>query len=99
MLHRLALRVLPSLSLAVTEGQVRKRKRWVMVVAGLLAFGLYRLAKHVLPLSEPMVLLAFSGIIAMLTAAGTYRIGRDLPFSILVRADGGRRTRIPGCPR
>lgn len=91
MLHRLALRVLPSLSLAVTEDQVRKRKRWVMFVPGLLAFGLYRLAKHVVPLSEPMVLLAVSGIVAMLTAAGAYRIGRDLPFSTIVRADRGRR--------
>ncbi|MGQ0812584.1 MAG: hypothetical protein ACT4OO_15360 [Nitrospiraceae bacterium] len=91
MLHRLALRVLPSLSLAVTEHDVRKRKRWVMFVPGLIAFGFYRLTKHVVPFSEPMMLLAVSGIIAMLTAAGAYRIGRDLPFSTIVKADHGRR--------
>ena len=38
MLHRLALRVLPSLTLAVTEDSVRKRKRLVMFVPGLVAF-------------------------------------------------------------
>ena len=60
MLHRMALRVLPSLSLAVTDDAVRKRKRLVMFVPGLVAFGVYRLAKHVVPLTEPMVLLAVS---------------------------------------
>ncbi len=38
MLHRMALRVLPSLSLAVTENAVRKKKRIVMFVPGLVAF-------------------------------------------------------------
>ena len=37
MLHRMALRVLPSLSLAVTEDSVRKQKRIVMFVPGLVA--------------------------------------------------------------
>ena len=50
MLHRMALRVLPSLSLAVTEDSVRKQKRLVMFVPGLVAFAVYRVAKHVLPL-------------------------------------------------
>ena len=49
MLHRMALRVLPSLSLAVTEDAVRKQKRIVMFVPGVFAFGIYRLAKHLLP--------------------------------------------------
>ena len=57
MLHRTALRVLPSLSLAVTENSVRKQKRIVMFVLGLVAFAVYRLAKLLLPLSEPIVLL------------------------------------------
>ena len=54
----MALRVLPSLSLAVTDDAVRKRKRLVMFVPGLVAFGVYRLAKHVVPLTEPMVWVA-----------------------------------------
>ena len=51
MLHRMALRVLPSLSLTVTEASLRKKKRLVMVVLGLVAFGVYRLAKYLVPLS------------------------------------------------
>ena len=46
MLHRLALRVLPSLTLPVTEDSVRKRKRLVMFVPGLVAFACYRAAKQ-----------------------------------------------------
>ncbi|MDQ6733924.1 MAG: hypothetical protein M3Z35_07375, partial [Nitrospirota bacterium] len=63
MLHRLALRLLPSLSLAVTEESVRKRKRWVMMAPGLVAFVVYRVVKSVVPLSDPLVLLAMSGVI------------------------------------
>jgi lipopolysaccharide export LptBFGC system permease protein LptF len=63
MLHRMALRVLPSLSLAVTEHSVRKKKRIVMFVPGLVAFAVYRAAKLLLPLSEPIVLLAVSGLV------------------------------------
>ncbi len=68
MLHRMALRVLPSLSLAVTEDSVRKQKRIVMFVPGLVAFVVYRLAKLLLPLSEPIVLLMVSGLVALVTA-------------------------------
>lgn len=76
MLHRMALRVLPSLSLAVTEDSVRKQKRIVMFVPGLVAFAVYRLAKLLLPLSEPIVLLMVSGLVALVTALLAYRVGR-----------------------
>ena len=88
MLHRMALRVLPSLSLAVTEDAVRKQKRIVMFVPGLVAFGIYRLAKHVLPLTEPVVLLLISGIIGLLTAMLAYRVGRGTGWLQLFREDG-----------
>ena len=65
MLHRMALRVLPSLSLAVTEDAVRKQKRIVMFVPGVVAFGIYRLAKQLLPLTEPTVLLTVSGMVGL----------------------------------
>jgi hypothetical protein len=52
----MALRVLPSLSLAVTEETVRKQKRIVMIVPGLIAFGVYRLVKHLVPIADPLVL-------------------------------------------
>ena len=68
MLHRLSLRVLPQLHLLVTDQPVRKRKRLVMLAPGLVAFGIYRLLKDVLPLSEPLVLLGLSGCVSALAA-------------------------------
>jgi hypothetical protein len=91
MLHRLALRVLPSLTLAVTEDSVRKRKRVVMFVPGLVALACYRIAKQGFSLAEPITLLLLSGLISMATAGCAYRVGRGLPFTRLVEADGARR--------
>lgn len=91
MLHRLALRVLPSLSLAVTEDSVRMKKRIVMFVPGLVAFGIYRLAKYGLDLADPLTLLVLSGLVSLLTAAGSYRIGRRLPFVQVLVEDGASR--------
>ncbi len=90
MLHRMALRVLPSLSLAVTEDSVRKQKRIVMFVPGLVAFAVYRLAKLLLPLSEPIVLLMVSGLVAVVTALSAYRVGRATAWGRILREDGGR---------
>jgi hypothetical protein len=87
MLHRLSLRVLPSLALAVTEDAIRKQKRVVMFVPGLAAFALYRMAKHVVSVAEPTTLLMLSGFISALTAACAYRIGRRLSFGKLAGAD------------
>lgn len=88
MLHRMALRVIPSLSLAVTEDAVRRQKRIVMFVPGLIAFGVYRLAKHLLPITEPLVLLAISGLVAMVTALLCYRVGRTASWPTIVQQDG-----------
>lgn len=90
MLHRMALRVLPSLTLAVTEETVRKRKRIVMLVPGLVAFGVYRLAKHLLPLSEPVVLLLVSGAVAAVTSLMAYRVGRGISWLTILQQDGNR---------
>ncbi|MBX3238085.1 MAG: hypothetical protein KF814_18210 [Nitrospiraceae bacterium] len=91
MLHRLALRVLPSLSLAVTEDAIRKKKRIVMFVPGLVAFGIYRGAKHGFDLADPLTLLILSGLVSLLTAGGSYLIGRRLPFTRVLTEDGGMR--------
>jgi len=88
MLHRMALRVIPSLSLAVTEDAVRRTKRIVMFVPGLIAFGVYRLAKHLVPITEPLALLAVSSLVAMVTALLCYRVGRAASWSTIVRQDG-----------
>ncbi len=90
MLHRMALRVLPSLSLAVTEHSVRKKKRIVMFVPGLVAFAVYRAAKLLLPLSEPIVLLAVSGLVSLVTALLAYRVGRAAAWGKIVSEDGSR---------
>jgi hypothetical protein len=90
MLHRMALRVLPSLSLVVTEDSVRKKKRIVMFVPGLVAFAVYRLAKLLLPLSEPIVLLAVSGLVSLVTALLAYRVGRATGWGRISKEDGGR---------
>jgi hypothetical protein len=88
MLHRMALRVLPSLTLAVTEESVRKQKRIVMFLPGLAAFGVYRLAKHILPLTEPALLLCLSGIVGSLTALLVYRVGRSVSWRMVKQDDG-----------
>lgn len=90
MLHRMALRVLPSLSLAVTEDAVRKQKRIVMFVPGLAAFGVYRLAKHVVSLSDPLALLLVSSLMAAVTAVLAYRVGRSAAWPVIAREDGSR---------
>lgn len=91
MLHRLALRVLPSLTLAVTEDSVRKRKRLVMFVPGLVAFAVYRAAKQGFSLADPLTLLLLCGLVSMATAFCAYRVGRGVPFMGLVAADGVQR--------
>jgi hypothetical protein len=89
MLHRMALRVLPSLSLAVTEDTVRRRKRVVMFVPGLVAFGVYRLAKHAVPLSEPLALLLLSAFLAAVTSLAAYRAGRGEGWRTEFKEDAG----------
>ena len=88
MLHRLSLRVLPQLNLLVTDQAVRKRKRLVMLVPGLVAFAIYRLLKDVLPLSDPLVLLVFSGSVSALAAMWAYRQGRGISLLASFRIDG-----------
>lgn len=87
----MALRVLPSLAMAVAEESVRKRKRWVMVVPGLLAFAIFRATKHVLPLADPIVLLTMSGLMSAATALGSYLAGRRASASQVWREDSTQR--------
>lgn len=90
MLHRMALRVLPSLSLAVTEDSVRKRKRVVMFVPGLVAFGVYRWAKQAVPLTEPLVLLGLCGMVGMVTALLAFQVGRKASWRAIAAQDTPR---------
>jgi len=90
MLHRLILRVLPELTLAVTDEQVRRRKRLVMFLPGLAAFAVYRLVKRLDPLSDPLLLLVVSGLISMATALWAYRMGRGAAAAAIWTEDGAR---------
>jgi hypothetical protein len=69
---------------------VRKKKRIVMFVPGLVAFAVYRVAKLLLPLSEPIVLLVVSGLVSLVTALLAYRVGRATAWGKIVREDGSR---------
>lgn len=91
MLHRLALRVLPSLTLAVTEEQVRKRKRLVMLAPGLVAFCAFRILKHLAPFSHPLLLLGVSGLLSSSAALWAFRMGREGSFVKIWGEDGFRR--------
>ena len=90
MLHRLSLRVLPRLSLSVTSDSVRKRKRWVMLAPGLASFVVYRILKLLTPLSDPVTLLAVSGVVSAITAGWAYRMGRGTTLAIIWNEDGAR---------
>jgi len=87
----MALRVLPSLTLAVTEPPVRKRKRVIMLASGFAAFAVYRILKQATPLDEPLALLLVSGLCAAVTALWAYGRGRVLPIATVWTEDGPRR--------
>ena len=91
MLHRLSLRVIPQLNATVTERDVRRRKRWVMLAPGFVAFVLYRLLKDVLPLSDPLALLAFSGLLSTVAAYWAYAMGRAESYDRICRTDNPSR--------
>ncbi|NKB80408.1 MAG: hypothetical protein GKS05_00640 [Nitrospirales bacterium] len=90
MLHRLSLRVIPSLNALVTESSVRKRKRLVMLAPGFIAFLIYRLLKLAFPLTDPFILLSLSGILASVTALWAYRMGRQASLHQIWHDDGFR---------
>ena len=87
----MTLRVLPRLTLAVTSDEVRRRKRWVMFIAGFVAFVLYRLAKRLFPLDQVIPLLVVSGSIAVIGALVAYGMGRSAGWRKIVAQDGGVR--------
>lgn len=96
MLHRMALRVLPRLTMMVTESSVRKRKRVGMLVAGLVAFAAYRVAGQLVPLSDVLALLGISGALSAVAALAGYRIGRRVAAGTIWSQDRGRMAWMAG---
>jgi len=62
-----------------------------MLAPGVIAFLLYHSLKDVIPLSDAVVLLAFSGGISLVTALWAYGMGRKETFSHLLRNDSFHR--------
>ncbi len=77
MLHRMTMRVVPALTVAVTEEGFRRRKRVVMLVPGLVAFALYRGLKVMAWHEDIVALLCASGLFASLVALTAYAYGRE----------------------
>jgi hypothetical protein len=90
MLHRMTMRVLPALTVAVTEDEVRKRKRILMAVPGLVAYGLYRALKVMAWHADIVALLAASGLFCGVVALAAYAYGRERRIAELVHDDGAR---------
>ena len=89
MLHRIGMRVLPALTLSVTEAGFRKRKRILMLFPGLLAYPLYRGLYFLDWHDNILALLGASGLFAALVAIVSYRYGRERRWGDLVREEGG----------
>jgi hypothetical protein len=90
MLHRMTLRVVPALTVAVTEEGFRKRKRMVMLIPGLAAFGLYRILNVMGWHSGILALLLASGVFSAGVALVAYAYGRKRRIVELVRDDPAR---------
>jgi hypothetical protein len=88
MLHRMTLRMLPTLTLAVTEEAHRRRKRIVMLFPGLIAFILYRLLHAFGWHSEIIALLVASGLYSYGVAVVGYVHGRQCKVTEIIREDG-----------
>src|SRR2546427_1507265 len=61
MLHRMTMRVVPALTVAVTDEEFRRRKRILMVFPWLIAFALYRGLKAMAWHDDIIALLLSSG--------------------------------------
>ena len=91
LLHRLSLRVLPQLAGFSTDPTFRWRKHGVMFVPGLGAFAVFRIAKEIAPFTNPLVVLALSGVMSFFLALWAYRMARRESFSAIFKTDGWKR--------
>jgi hypothetical protein len=62
-----------------------------MIFPGLVAYGLFQLLRHAMPLGEPWVLFGVVAVLCGGTAVVAYRVGRETPFISAVKEDGIRR--------
>jgi len=81
----MTMRVMPALTVAVTEEDFRKRKRMAMLFPGLIAFALYRGLKVMAWHDDLVALLLASGLFSTVVALVAYAYGRERRFVELVR--------------
>lgn len=79
------MRVVPALTIAVTEEEFRKRKRILMLFPGLVAFVLYRALKMMSWHGDLVALLLASGLFSAVVALVAYAHGRERRFVELIR--------------
>jgi hypothetical protein len=97
MLHRITMRILPALTMAVTEDALRKRKRILMLFPGLLAYALYKSLHAMTWHADIAILLLAGGLFSSGVAIVCYAYGRQRNLSSLVAEDGfGRAAWIMG---
>src|SRR2546425_11125637 len=90
MLHRMTMRVVPALTVAVTDEEFRRRKRILMLFPGLIAFALYRGLKAMAWHDDIIALLLSSGLYSSVVALGAYAYGRERRGVGLVRGEDPR---------
>ena len=62
-----------------------------MFVPGLGAFAVFRIAKEIAPFTNPLVVLALSGVMSFFLALWAYRMARRESFSAIFKTDGWKR--------
>jgi hypothetical protein len=85
MLHRMTMRVVPALTVAVTEDGFRKRKRILMLFPGLFAYALYKFLQVMGWHADSVSLLLASGLFSVVVALVAYAYGRERRFVELIR--------------
>lgn len=85
MLHRMTMRVVPALTVAVTEEDFRKRKRILMLFPGLFAYALYKLLQAWGWHADIVFLLLAAGLFSAVVALVAYAYGRERRFVELLR--------------
>lgn len=85
MLHRMTMRVVPALTVAVTEEGFRKRKRILMLFPGLVAVAFYKFLQSRGWHADSVFLLLASGLFSAVVALVAYAYGRERRFVDLLR--------------
>lgn len=85
MLHRMTMRVVPSLTVAVTEDGFRKRKRVLMLFPGLFAYALYKFLQAMGWHADIVFLLLAGGLYSAVVALVAYAYGRERRLIELIR--------------